>query len=529
MNRIAKWSVFEVVLQSQTDYSNPLWDVSVQAHFTGPGSQIRTVDAFWDGGRCWRVRFCPDAVGPWKWQSECSNADDAGLSSREGAFECTEYTGDNPLYRWGPLEVVSGRYFRQAEAEEPFFWLADTAWNGALRSEPDHWQRYLACRRRQRFTVIQLVVTHWRAFHQDARGRTAFTDPERARINPDWFQRLDAKIAAVNEHGLVAAPIILWSYGDDSVGMTVSEESAVRVARYIVARWGAHNVVWTLGGDGDYQGEKCERWKRIGRAVFGDRHDRLVTMHPMGQTWVGEEFRGEPWFDFIGYQSGHSELERHLHWLVEGQPATQWANEPRLPVINLEPNYELHPAYGSKVPFTDRKVRRAAYWSLMVHPAAGVTYGCNPIWNWGAETEVPEGHPTIGPIEPWQTGLDLPGVGSMTIMRDLMSSWYHLRPAPELLVEQPGTNDPSRFVAAAMEDPPHPIPGDEPILSAWFYLPCGGKIDTDLTPLVREIHELHWLNPRTGDMQSGGIVEGRRLTFTAPDENDWLLMVGAPR
>ena len=82
---------------------------------------------------------------------------------------------------------------------------------------------------------------------------------------------------------------------------------------------------------------------------------------------------------------------RHLHWLAEGPPATHWANEPRLPVVNLEPNYELHPAYGSKVPFTDRKVRRAAYWSLMVHPAAGVTYGCNPIWNWGAETEVPEG------------------------------------------------------------------------------------------------------------------------------------------
>ena len=57
------------------------------------------------------------------------------------------------------------------------------------------------------------------------------------------------------------------------------------------------------------------RWKKIGRAVFGDRHERLVTMHPCGQSWVADEFRHEDWFDFIGYQKNRSDVRRR--WRVD--------------------------------------------------------------------------------------------------------------------------------------------------------------------------------------------------------------------
>lgn len=149
-------------------------------------------------------------------------------------------------------------------------------------------------------------------------------------------------------------------------------------------------MAWLLGGDGDYLGQKAERWKRIGRAVFPHEGEHLVTMHPCGIHWVGSEFCEEPWFSFLGYQSDHGNSDSNLRWLVQG-PAATWCRErPPVPVINLDPNYEAFPAYQDRSRFSDREVRRAAYWSLLVSPTAGLTYGHNAIWIWNEIEGVPK-------------------------------------------------------------------------------------------------------------------------------------------
>ena len=62
-----------------------------------------------------------------------------------------------------------------------------------------------------------------------------------------------------------------------------------------------------MTGDSDYEGASGERWKRIGRAVFGERAHAPVTTHPIGMHWPWESFRNEKWLDFIIYQSGHGD------------------------------------------------------------------------------------------------------------------------------------------------------------------------------------------------------------------------------
>jgi hypothetical protein len=191
------------------------------------------------------------------------------LHGQTGSFRCVPYEGDNPLYRHGALRLSSDRRFFVHADGTPFFWLADTAWNGVLKAKPDDWERYLQIRRQQGFTVIQFVSTHWRAFPQDAFGETGFTRARTAFAStPIFFQRLDGKVAAINRHGLIAAPVLLWALRPPSPAAVLSDDDLIRLARYLVARWGAYQVVWILGGDGDYRGEKAERWKRIGRAVF---------------------------------------------------------------------------------------------------------------------------------------------------------------------------------------------------------------------------------------------------------------------
>ena len=116
MTAVRQWGVFEAVLESDRDYDNPFWDVTVAVEITAPSGERRTVDAFWDGGRTWRVRVCPDEVGGWRWSTVSSEPDDTGLHDREGEFACEPYEGDNPLYLHGSLR--SGR----AQPSPPGAW-----------------------------------------------------------------------------------------------------------------------------------------------------------------------------------------------------------------------------------------------------------------------------------------------------------------------------------------------------------------------------------------------------------------------
>src|SRR5690606_28082682 len=113
---------------------------------------------------------------------------------------------------------------------------------------------------------------------------------------------------------------------------------------------------WFWGGDGLYH-QDPKRWRWIGAAVFGDAregyHDQseraVTTLHPGGGLWVAEEFRDEPWYDFVGYQSGHG--GESFRWIYDGPPSREWDKAWTKPVINLEPCYEEHLQYGSEKAF----------------------------------------------------------------------------------------------------------------------------------------------------------------------------------
>lgn len=506
LTAVALWGLFEFEFAARNDYANPFQNVTMQVVFTAPSGRSLPVDAFWDGGAVWRVRFSPDETGEWQWRTS-AEPKDPGLDGREGRFACVPYTGDNPLFRHGPVRLSPDRRsFVQADGT-PFFWLGDTAWNGVLRAAPGDWQRYLAARAGQGFTVIHFVCTQWRGGDKVLADR-AFAGERDIAINPEFFQRRDPMVQAINEHGMIASPVQLWTLNDTDPGSYLPLADAVRLARYLKARWGAHQVIWLLGGDGRYLKDAAylERWRQIGRQVFAEPRDRLVTLHPCGLSWIDQEFGREPWFDFVGYQSGHGDGEKDLRWLVEGPPARQWeaANKP---VVNLEPNYEAHPAYQSRQPHNAHHVRRAAYWSLLVSPPAGVTYGHNAIWVWNREPGPAENHGNVGTVLPWDTGLRTEGIEGMTICTKFFADgpFPRLRPAPALLAEQPGQADPNLFVAAATTDT-----GDWTVL----YLPAGGTVT------LREARAGGvWFDPRDGHRQPAG----NGPAYTAPDQRDWVL------
>lgn len=488
-------------------------DVVKEIEFVSGEGRVVKAAAFWDGGRTWRVRAALPEVGLWDYRVDAR--DGCFLPEQmAGSIEVSVPETQHPTLSPGRLRVAADGFHLEDGNGRPFFYLADTAWNGVLKAKLSDWERYLAVRKEQGFTAVQCVLTHWRSFPADELGEKAFVGEKPIRINPGFFQRLDDKVAAINRHGLVAALVLLWACTEKDPGHYLPEEDAVRLARYLVARYGAYRVIWMLGGDGDYRGGKAERWRRIGRALFGDNSSNLVTMHPGGQHWVADEFRGESWFDFVSYQSGHGDSDEHLRWLVEGPPAKDWVNEPHRPIINQEPNYEAHHSYHSKRTFEAYEVRRALYWSLLVSPTAGVTYGHHGIWPWMEEPGVPLDHPETGSAPSWYKGLDSPGAVSVTHLKEFFSAleWWTLRPAPELLETQPGDANPARFIAAAKAETND---------FAVVYTPVGGSIPIRCKDWQPGVYR--WYNPRTGEW-------GAKMQFsdslTTPDQQDWVLWIG---
>ena len=519
---------FEQSLESAANYSNPVQEAALTAVFTAPSGEKLKVPGFWDGGKTWRVRFAPTQTGNWKFETTCSDASNNGLHQKSGEFTVTAATGSTALSKHGPLRVSDDQRQLAHQDGTPFFWVGDTAWNGPLLSSKSDWDQYLKERSRQKFNVVQWVTTQWRAApNGDANKQLAYTGNDKISINTAYFQRLDEKVEAMNKAGLVSVPVLLWAINTGAnpkvnPGVSLPDDQAVLLARYMVARWGGNAVAWILGGDSDYRGSKAEKWKRIGGAVFGDIAHAPVTMHPGGMQWVWKEFIDEKWYGFHGYQSGHGDDDRTMKWITEGPLTDDWTKLPHRPFINLEPPYENHVAYQSKKPISPEVARRAIYWSLLCAPTAGVSYGGHGVWGWDDGTTFPADHPGTGTPLPWQKALTMPAAEQMAYLADFFASvdWWKLRPAPIVVVNNPGTATPAKFIAGAKSD-------DKELMVV--YVPEDRTVEIKLDSMPPSPN-VTWFNPRTGEKSPAvAVVTANTCQFPTPAEGDWILFMKTDR
>lgn len=515
---------FEQSFESTANYTNPIQEASLTAVFTAPSGEKLTVPGFWDGGKTWRVRFAPTQSGKWKFETACSDTGNKGLHQKSGDFTVTAANSASSLAKHGPITVSpDGRYLAHHDGT-PFLWVGDTAWNGPLLSSTAEWDQYLKERSRQKFNAVQWVATQFRAAPDgDVKKQLAYTGTDKIVINPAFFQRLDEKVDAMNKAGLVSVPVLLWAInggGNPKVnpGVSLPEAQAILLARYMVARWSGNASAWILGGDGDYRGDMAEKWKRIGRAVFNDIAHAPVTMHPGGMQWVWKEFIEEKWYGFVGYQSGHGDDDKTLNWITEGPLTDDWAKLPHRPFINLEPPYENHIAYQSKKPISPEITRRAIYWSLLCAPTAGVTYGGHGVWGWDDGTKPPTDHPGTGVPLPWQKALVMPAAEQMAYLADFFASvdWWKLRPAPIVVVNNPGVQTPSKFIAGAKTD-------DKELMVV--YVPEDRTVEIKLDSMPPSPN-VTWFNPRTGEKSPAvAVVTANTCQFPTPAEGDWILFM----
>ena len=544
--------------------SDPLRDIVGQVRWTSPSGATSSTPLFWDGGSSFKSRAVLTEPGRWSIEASATHSGNpVSITPAVGDVECAPYEGSNPLYKHGHPRHRPGTSHLEYADGTPFLWIGDTAWNGPMVATDEDWDHYAATRQSQGVTVSQFVTSSWRALPDAGpHGPALVLDGNSLMgINPGFFEILDARLDALVDHGIAGVPVLLWAIettevdpGDvvmiedstidpDTVpaqpviehnpGQFLSEDDAVVLARYLVARWHAHPVVFILNGDGDYAGEKAERWHRIGREVFGTDGNAgrpPVAVHPGGIQWVGPEFADEPWVDIIGYQSGHGGGILSWRWLQDGPLTKEAHTNSHQAIINLEACYEDHnrmyvmigvPA-GWVGRFTARDTRRALYASFLVSAPAGATYGAHGVWAWDEGGKRPKGHYTTGVTKSWREALQFPGAEGLLHLRTHLQSmpWWDLRPAQSLVLTQPGDNGRFTSWVTAAQD----VSGS--VTAVYFGSSEGTTLDLEGIRGTRTGALMgEWRNPRDGSVSDPFEISEEITPPEGEALDDWLLVI----
>jgi hypothetical protein len=518
---IPKWARFEQSFKSSVTYSNPLQQASLQVTFISPAGKTNHAYGFWDGGKTWKVRFAPDQVGRWSFQTSCSDVSNRGLHDRKGSFICTAPIAGSAFQRHGAIRRGrDGRHFEHADGT-PFFWLADTTWDGPRRADRQDLSDYAAIRASQNFSVVQWSV----GGESQGKGERGWSGHDRISIRPEFFQRLDGRLEILSRAGLLSAITLLSelnlqpasSTNSPAFGGQLPDDQVALLLRYAVARWNAEPVAWLLTFEGDSQGRQANRWKKIGQAVFGNAVHAPVIVHTGDTPWLLNEFREQPWADAFAYQTLTDLSDDAVKWAISGPLAAEWKNQPARPILAFTPP-ENGPIANSKKRFSSDDVRHAAWWSLLLSAPAGVSYSANGVLNWDTTVE-PASKNKAPDLPLWRKSLFLPAAKEMRHLARFMSEpdTWSLRPRQEYVTTQPGNVSPRAFVACASTD-------DKKLTIV--YTPQERTLDIALAASP-SAPGISWLNPRTGESNPAVAVVGASFQFPTPDPGDWLLIMKA--
>jgi len=333
---VERFGVFELSLTSITTYTNPYVDVSVTATFVGP-SDTKTIPAFWDGGKTWRVRFSPDAVGSWSYSTSSSDS----KLKKSGTFSCVA------SQRHGAIESMPQTPLHfQHEDGAPFWWFGETNWylfrtNAAENLTYQTAIEYIDVRASQGFNYLTANLL---AGTND--GGSAFTGGVGVKVNPDYWQDVDLRVQYLAEKGIIAGLVLAWKSDGQVMSWNwnhfASQDTRLRYCRYIAARYSAYPVVWTLAGE--YNENPTSKpnsvldWTALANEVRNnDPHDRMMAIHSTGSV---EDLADQSWMDFGDYMQYSGEL--HTPMLA--------AMDHAKPVVNAEYSYFLQDMDENGVP-----------------------------------------------------------------------------------------------------------------------------------------------------------------------------------
>ena len=420
-------------------YSDPFNQVELDVIFTDPQGQEHRMPAFWAGDQTWRVRFSATKTGKHTFRTVSNDPSNSDLHDQKGEIIVSEYAGDNPLLKHGPVRIAVDHHHFEHEDGTPFFWLGDTWWMALCHrlSWPDDFRTLVSDRVSKGFTVIQIIAGLYPdmpAF--DPRGANEAGYPWEAdytRINPKYFDAADLRIQELVNRGLAPCIVGCWGYFLGFMGMAKIKQHW----RNIVARWGAYPAIWCLAGEGtmpyylsknkeaDMAAQKTG-WTEVARYVRSiDPHKHCITIHP--SDTARDSVEDPSVLDFDMLQTGHSDRKSYPNTV--DKVTGEFSRKPPMPVLVGEVCYE------GILDENRQEVSRFVFWASVLSGAAGHTYGADGIWQLNTPDQPygpsPHGRSWGGPS--WDVAAQLPGSRQLGVAKQFLArlEWWRLEPHPE--------------------------------------------------------------------------------------------------
>ncbi|RPJ55379.1 MAG: DUF5060 domain-containing protein [Acidobacteria bacterium] len=570
-----QWDIFELTVETAGPIKNPFVDVDLSAIFTHTaGNRSLTVDGFYDGEsggkQVFRVRFAPPERGVWAYKT-VSNITD--LNAKSGRLEVTAPVSRGGLVRKPTLPRI---FFR--EDGSPYYPV-----NFGLFPHPNNLGGAdIGPTRKLDFPSEKVMMAFIdllgdnginmmmdiRVLFQrcDAINEPSFYPPfhvidpvawkiDRDRFNLAYFQRLDRELARAKEKGLFYTLQILtsqavqkgeftWRHsfynvanggwledkngdgdGDDedeyyNLNNADHVKYIKKMLRYTLARTAGYwNVMYRIGGDtrnansgrviaAELAIKWFGHWRSFVRDV--DPYDRPLTIGRALEVVMNEV--GSDW-NPIPDNTG-AEI------VACGGPAASISNSPIKNVLRaiaargeclwLNPDYSRPVILYEAPPMWKRKdlyeMLRKAYW---------VAFASGYVWAWpDAHYEVLVGDP------PRLFDAEYYGVqGQPPVLADLKRMSAFLADSKLDLARLA----PLRRIVSENDEDVYALANPAGQYVAVF--PFGGKAVLQLADPKAGRYDAQFFNPRTGEYQPKTEVSGGPQSFTAPDNQDWVLVV----
>lgn len=522
-----RWRQTVLDFESNYTYQNPFQDTCILAIFTGPsGSKIKR-EAYWDGDNHYKIAFAPTELGIWNWVIKADIK--TGLNGIAGEIECVTYTGDLPIYCHGFLRVhPSGRYLMHHD-ETPFFWLGDTHWEFAYKErfdesnhpDMDSMFRGMANRRvKQGYNIYQ---TNLRSDAVMGGDKYYWKDTPYGKVpNVSFYQEeLDRRMYYLADLGLTNALGFAWF-----MSIINQVELQKDLARYMVARYGALPVIWTLAGEvagysGGEERKLCiEGWREVAKYIESiDGYNTLQTAHYTNERPFADYYQNEEWFDFTLNQAGHGDYPvstSHYRDFFK-----QYSGKP---FIESECFYEFCSTLeenGTRLCTADM-LRRVAYMSIQLG-GCGYTYGAQGIWDNVWEKGQPNPMNLFNRFDiTWYEAIEGIGGTQMGYMKDFYEKMHfeELYPYKEEEDEQTGNPFGKKLPLITIS---------KDAKRAVLYYADTARKKCKIKGLNQAEYSARWFNPRTGKdcmaierfYAEGGVWE----IPIKPEEGDWLLAI----
>jgi PelA/Pel-15E family pectate lyase len=294
---VERWGSTDIELAGPST-GNPFMEVDLSATFR-QGTRSIKVPGFYDGDGKYKIRFMPDQLGAWTYETQSNRPE---LSGKAGKLDVIAPGAGNH----GPVGVRNTRHFAYADGT-PYWQVGTTSYAWTHQTEALQAQT-LATLSKAPFNKMRMAVF---PNHDDKNEPPRFPfagSPPKAwdftRFDPAFFRNLELRVGQLRDLGIEADLILFHPYDKGYWGFDrMPDDVNQRYLRYVVARLAAYrNVWWSMANEFDFLKEKTmPEWDSYFQTVqASDPYQHLRSIH---NAFVFYNHT-KPWVTHVSVQSG---------------------------------------------------------------------------------------------------------------------------------------------------------------------------------------------------------------------------------